>query len=62
MQHRPLAKNGHEHEYAWSRGYTERFQPHGTNAGRSCLLLEELDWDKTLALGPHGTPHRVAER
>ena len=57
MQHRTLAENGHEYEYAGTGGYTECFQPHGKDTGRSGLLFEELDWDKTLAVGSHSTSH-----
>ena len=57
MQHRTLAENGHEYEYARTGGYTERFQPHGKDTGRSGLLFEELDWYQTLAVGSHCTSH-----
>lgn len=57
MQHWTLAKNGHEYEHARPGGYTKRFQPHGEDARRSCLLLEEFDWDQAMAVGPQRPSH-----
>lgn len=52
-----MAENGHEYEYAWPGGDTERFQPHGKDAGRSSLFLEESDWDEAVVVGSYCAPH-----
>ena len=51
MQHGTVAENGHEYKHARSRGDSERFQPHGKDLGRSCLLLKKSDWDEALVVG-----------
>lgn len=60
MQHRALAENGHEYEYARTGGYTERFQPHGKDTGGSCLLFEESNRHKAVAVGSQRTSLGVA--
>ena len=48
-----MAEDGYEHEHAWARRYTKRFQPHGEDTGGSSIFFKDSDQNEAMEVGPY---------